>query len=66
MDIHDKMRLTDNNAREIIKSICKIDHAIDIQKFDINKRNSYIKNLKEEYRLIERLTGINTGIIKRV
>lgn len=70
MDICEKRRLTDDDARKIIKEHCKVAHAIDIQNFELNKRNEYIKSLKERYglsiRQIERLTGINRGIIQRV
>ncbi|KJR48437.1 transposase [Desulfosporosinus sp. I2] len=70
MDLPEKRRLTDEDARKIINNHCKVGHAIDIQKFDINKRNSYIKKLKEVYglsiRMIERLTGISRGIIQRL
>ncbi len=70
LDIQEKQRLTDHEARKIIKTHCKIDHAIDIQKFDIVKRNLYIKELKERYglsiRQVERLTGISRGVIQRI
>lgn len=70
MDIQENQRLTDDDARKIIKTQCKIDHAIDIQKFDIAKRNLYLKELKERYglsiRQIERLTGISRGVIQRI
>ncbi|MCF8012376.1 MAG: transposase [Clostridiales bacterium] len=70
LDIHEKRKLTDNDARKVIKDHCKVDHAMDLQKFDINKRNLYIKDLKEGYglsiRQIERLTGISRGIIQRI
>jgi REP element-mobilizing transposase RayT len=70
MDIQDKQRLTDDEARKLIKTQYKIDHTIDIQKFDIVKRNSYLKDLKGRYglsiRQIERLTGISRGVIQRI
>ena len=47
LDILKKGRLTDDDARKIIKDHCKVDHTTDLQKFDINKRNSYIKSLKK-------------------
>lgn len=57
---------TDDNARKIIKTQYKIDHAIDIQKYDIVIH----KILKERYglsiRQTERLTGISRGIIQRI
>ena len=70
LDMPEKRRLTDADARKTIKDHCKIDHAIDIQKFDVHRRNLYIKELREKYglsiRQIERLTGINRGIIQRM
>ncbi len=39
----------------------------DLQNIDREIRNAYLKNLKEKYKLwirqIERLTGINRGIV---
>lgn len=70
LDIQEKQRITDDDARKIIRTQYKIEHAIDIQKFDIVKRNYYIKDLKEKYdlsiRQIERLTGISRGVIQRI
>jgi putative transposase len=70
-DEEDKSRiidtLGDEEAREIITTVCKVKNAVDLQKLDIVTRNTYLKDLKEEYSLsirqIERLTGINSGII---
>jgi len=70
LDITEKQRLTDDEARKIIKAHCKIDYVIDIQKVDVDKRNLYLKDLKERYglsiRQIERLTGISRGVIQRI
>lgn len=70
MDIMEKKRITDKDARIIIKNQSKIDNAIDLQKLDISMRNIYLKELKEIHNLsirqIERLTGINRGIIARL
>jgi hypothetical protein len=70
LDVKEKKQLTDDDAKKIIRQHCKIDHAIDLQTCEIDKRNSYIKELKVIYglsvRQIERLTGINRGIIQRV
>lgn len=69
LDIQYKKRITDDDARKIIRLHCKVDHAIDLQKFDIVKRNLYLKDLKQSYGLsikqIERLTGVNRNIIQR-
>ena len=69
LDIQYKERIRDDDARKIIRSLCKIDHAIDLQKIDIGKRNLYLRELKERYglsiRQIERVTGTNRGIVQR-
>jgi putative transposase len=69
MDIREKKRITDKEASIIIKEHCKIDNAIDLQKLDIPTRNIYLKELKEKHNLsirqIERLTGINRGIVAK-
>ena len=70
LDIQDKRSITDDNARIIIRTQCNVDHAIDIQKFTVDKRNIYLKDLKERcglsIRQIERLTGISRGVIQRI
>lgn len=69
LDISEKRRITDDDAIKIIKERCEVDCVMDIQKFDANKRNSCLKDLKEVHglsiRQIERLTGIGRGIIQR-
>lgn len=67
MDIPEKRQITDDDAIKIIKERCRIDYATDMQKFDANKRNSCLKDLKGIHglsiRQIERLTGIGMGTI---
>jgi len=67
LDIEEKYRINDEEARDIIRKECKIQNASGLQNFDILKRNMYLKKLKEEYglsiRQIERLTGINRGVV---
>ena len=62
LDISEKRKMTDDDARKIIKEHCHVD-AIDIQKLETKKRDAYLKELKGIYglsiRQIERLTGIN-------
>lgn len=69
MDINEKGHLTDNEAIKIIKEYCKVEHGVDLQKLEVDKRNLYIRRLKElklSIRQIERLTGISRGIIQKV
>jgi putative transposase len=66
LDLEEKHRLKDVDARDIVKRICKIANAIDLQKFEISERNECLRELKDNglsIRQIERLTGINRGII---
>lgn len=67
LDIEEKHRIMDEEARNIVKRVCKVRNASDLQKLDILTRNTYLKELKEEYSLsirqIERITGINRGIV---
>jgi len=69
MEISERRQITDEDARMIIKNLCKINNVIDLQKFNINERNAYLKDLKERYSLsirqIERLTGISRGVIQK-
>ena len=70
LDIKENYRITDKDARIVIKNLCKVDNTTDLQKLDIPTRNSYLKVLKKEHNLsirqIERLTGINRGIIAKL
>lgn len=69
LEIEDSQRLTDLAAGEMIKSIFKVTNGYEIQKFDQTKRDIYLRQLKSKYNLsirqIERLTGINRGVIYR-
>ncbi|MGD9567409.1 MAG: transposase [Sedimentibacter sp.] len=69
-DIQEKQKLTDAEAIKIIKTYCKVEHGIDLQKIETDKRDSYIRNLRKEFNLsirqIERLTGISRGIIQNL
>ena len=70
LEISEKRQITDEEARIIIKNLCKVNNAIALQKLEIHERNAYLKDLKERYSLsirqIERLTGINRGVIQNV
>lgn len=69
LDINDqgKQRIRDEEARVTIKKVCNLRSAIDLQQLDCQTRNTYLRMLKQKYNLsirqIERLTGINRGII---
>lgn len=62
LEIEDRLRLTDEEAKEIIKQKCSITSSIQLRELEKEKRNHYIKELKEaglSTRQIERLTGIS-------
>lgn len=68
LDLQEKRRsISDQEARMLINEVCDVKNAIDVQKFDIKIRNACLKKLKEDYclsiRQIERITGINRGIV---
>ena len=69
LDLDYRYRITDREAGEIIKSRFKLTSSQEMQKLDSKLRNAYLKQLKEKYNLsirqVERLTGINRGIIFR-
>jgi putative transposase len=60
-------RIRDEEARVIIKKVCNLKNVIDLQQLDCKTRNTYLRMLKQKYNLsirqIERITGINRGIV---
>ena len=69
LDIEDKIKITDIMAREIINNRCRVRDPIDLQKFSIEQRNMLLHVLKEldglSIRQIERLTGVNRGLVQK-
>lgn len=66
LDIEENRRLRDDEAIEIIKKACDVSNCTEIQILEKDKKNSYLKILKEEglsTRQIARLTGISRGIV---
>ena len=67
LDIEDKRQLSDAEATDLIKNVCKVINVSDIKNLDKTTRNEYLRQLKKEYHLsirqIERLTGINRGVV---
>lgn len=66
LEIEEKKKLKDDEAKEIINRICNIPCSTKLQLFESNNRNQCLKMLKEEglsTRQIARLTGISRGII---
>ena len=61
-------RMSDKNAKEIVKNITKCETIEEFQKMDRNERKPIIRRLREEglsIRQISRLTGISKGLIER-
>jgi len=68
LEVEDKKHLSDQKAVAIIKKVYEDDKNNDLQKLDKKSRDYYLNKLKQEglsIRQIERLTGINRGIISR-
>ncbi len=66
LDIQETKRITDKQAIEIIKNICKVNHCLDFQKINPDERDTHIKTLKSiglSTRQIARLTGISRKVI---
>jgi putative transposase len=69
LDIEEKIKITDVIARAIINNRCRVRNPINLQKFSVEQRNMLLHVLKEQDRLsirqIERLTGINRGLVQK-
>ncbi len=67
LEMEEKQLLSDQEARHVIKKVCQVENSTELQQLDKVTRNKYLKELKEGYHLsirqIERLTGINRGIV---
>lgn len=70
LDIDDFVfRISDEDAKKIIKKITGCDNTTELQLFGQEERNKCIKKLKNKgisIRQISRLTGISKGIIERI
>jgi hypothetical protein len=68
MEAYEANRVTDEKAAQIIKIIARVKHCQQLQNFDAEKRKGILIELKVaglSIRQIERLTGINRGVILR-
>lgn len=67
LELEGRHRITDEEARKIISTTCKVKNAIDVQRLEMHLRNRCLKELKDAHglsiRQIERLTGINRGVV---
>jgi len=66
LDVDEETKLRDEEALHIILNLCNIKSGNEIQKYDANERNAYLKELKGKglsTRQLERLTGVSRAII---
>jgi len=69
LEAEDKNRLNDKDAKKTIVKISKCNNASDFQLLSIKQRDKFIRKFKEKglsVRQIERLTGINRGVVQKV
>ena len=70
LDIDPKeFRINDRDAIKIIKKVSKYGNVTEFQEFPQEKRDKFIKMLKESglsIRQISRLTGISKGIVEKI
>jgi len=69
MEYENQQRLTDEEAKMCVMKIGCVQYCQEIQNFDKQSRNIVLKKLKDEglsIRQLEKLTGINRGIIQKV
>lgn len=62
-------RMSDKDAFEIIKKISGCENTMEFQLLEQNKRDKYIKKLKQRglsIRQISRLTGVSKGIVEKI
>ena len=63
-----KVRVTDEQAKRIIKKVSKCENLAEFQKLDSKSRDEYIAIFKQKglsIRQISRLTGISFGIVRK-
>lgn len=68
LDDVERKTLTDTKAREILSKKYHIKNYVIVQQLETKKRNQLLHSLKEEgmsIRQIERITGLNRGVIQR-
>ena len=63
-----KGRVTDEQARVLIRKITKCGNALEFQELDIAVRDKCLKKLREKgvsIRQLSRLTGISYGVVRK-
>ena len=69
LDIEEKRRLNDSEAREIILKIAEIKNPSQVMDFNKERRGEIIKAFRQSglsIRQISRLTGVSQGIVRRI
>lgn len=71
MDVTEKVitRVTDEQAKELIRKISKCENVSDFQRLETNQRNKYLKKLREKglsIRQLSRLTGISFSVVRNI
>lgn len=71
MDVTEKVitRVTDEQAKELIRKISKCENASDFQHLQTDQRNKYLKKLREKglsIRQLSRLTGISFSVVRNI
>jgi REP element-mobilizing transposase RayT len=70
LEMEENCRLNDYKATEIIKSLFKVNSGMELQKFDLQRRDACLRRVKNDYHLssrqIERITGISRKIIDKI
>ena len=71
MDVSDKIitRVTDEQAKEMMRKISKCDSVSQFQKLEIPKRDKFLRKLREKgisIRQLSRLTGVSFSVIRNI
>lgn len=71
MDITDKrtVRVTDEQARELIRKITRCENVAEFQKLEIHKRDKFLRKLREKglsIRQLSRLTGVSFSVVRNI
>ena len=69
LDVDEEIKLRDEEALEIILSLCSIKSGNETQKYNVNERNAYLRELSKKgisTRQLERLTGVSKAIILKL
>jgi putative transposase len=68
LEVDEKKKWKDQEAIELIKKVCQVNHSHELQNLDREKQNEYVKQLCTEglsVRQISRITGISRWVIQK-